>query len=273
MGRIGYIFSGSEAIYLAKVMGAGYIFSMGIDIEAGSGNIAERAKKSLINKNYVFKDFSGNYILSEELAELILPFAAPEKIITVRKNIGEDDKNIVWYIRGESFVRLEKEIHSENRYIFTGGSPVGFIGEDICDEILDETDFPDEKGARFVISADQFRILSAMLGDGREENARFFLQDINIADEFFEEIRDIVVGKYGFISLCFYDDFIHRPEKLDYIMYYFTQRGCRRADPDKGTGENVAFSSITPDIIRRDIAERLSKGFNINGEKRTDLFD
>lgn len=273
MERIGYIFSGSEAVYLAKAMGANYIFSMGINIEPGNGDIAEEAKNSLINKNYVFKDFSENYILNDELAELLIPFVDPEKIITARKNTGENDENCVWYIKGERFVRLEQEKYSESRYIFTGGNPVGLIEEDICDEIFDGIDFFGEKGARFVISIDQYRILSTMIADGREENIRFFLQDINIDDKLADEIKDIISAKYGFISLGFFDDYKHRPEKFDYVMYHFTQNGCRRADPDKGEGENIVFSPVTSDIIKRDIEERLKKGFNINVGNRSGLFD
>lgn len=272
MVKMGYIFSGCEVLYLAKLMGAGYIFNMGIDPKPKGESIAENAKRSLVNKNYVFRDFSGNLILGEELRKLLLPFAAPEKIIALRRKNNGFDVTAVRYIRGGDFVKAEPEPHRDDSFIFTAGR-ISELGADILGDISEDTEDFEGKGARFIITADQFRILMDMTSDGRDAEAASFIETLNIKGSAAEELMAISRGKDSFISLCFYDDYIKRPHKLDYLVYYLTEKGCRRVDGDRGGGENIAFSSVNLENIKQDIYERLRNGFNIRIGSRSGLFD
>ena len=84
MRNVGYIFSDSEIKYLSKNMGADHLIDFELGLLNNDEDITEKAQKSLINKNYLFKDFLDNFIVNNEIAELIRPFAFPQKIIVLK---------------------------------------------------------------------------------------------------------------------------------------------------------------------------------------------
>lgn len=251
----GYILNKYEIICISKLMGANYLFNIGLNISATSKRIVSEAEKTLINKNYVH-NHSNKLILNNELVQCITPFVNPERIISARKKKNNKEQTVLYFIRDKRYVIVEQ--NTENNYVFIPFKDFKTINDNILKFIFNEEQkLIIDKKARFIITVNEYKILSDLIKRNEIDKLNYFIDDLGIDCRLVEEIKSIFSDNQDFISFCFFYDYKNNPINFNYLLYYFTNEGCWKLNSQKSFGENIEFSSITENTIKKDIAKFL----------------
>lgn len=273
MVEMGYIFNRYEIAYIAKLMGATFLFNIDMNINESSENIVRKAEESLISKNYVFKDFNDNYILSGELAEHFYPFVFPEKIISCMIKRSSYERNVVIYIKNRRYTVVEQDMLNKNNYIFSLNNRVNDLLEDIIQLVVDEkTESVEDKKSRFIINTSEYEVFKDMVLKEDEEGFNYFMSKLKIDKSLSDDIKKLFSDDKDLISMCFFPDYKNNPSEMYCLIYYFVELGCWKLNTEASYKNNMTFSSITAETIINDILSSLSKITGVNYEKNNNLF-
>ena len=271
--EIAYIFNKYEIAYISKLMGANYLFNMNMSIEDSSDAIISKAIDSLIKKNYVFKDFSGNYILNEEISDYFYPFTFAEKIISFRKKQKDSDRNIVFYISDRKYVIVEQDQGNPDNYIFQLCNELNVLYDDIIQCVSDEKICAlTDKKTRFIINVSEYKIVKDMVEKEDSAGIDYIFSDIGIDKALYENVKKLFSDTKDTLSLCFFPRYKHDPAFFNYLMYYFVDDCCWKLEPDNSFKDNMTYSSVTEKTISEDIALYLCNMTGINYKNNGKLF-
>lgn len=271
--KMGYIFSKYEVAYISKLMGAIYLFNVNIRINEASDIIINRAKESLINKNYVFEDYNENFILSNELVEYFKPFVSPDKIIAVRKSFLETEENIVFYINDNGYTVAEEDPINRENVIFTYNEGLDTLFDNLMYYVAeDRIENTVDKKSRFIISTSEYKVLKDMVKNNDEEGINYFINNFKIEENLTGDIKKLFSEKKEFISFCFYPQFKTNTVNLKYLIYYFADNDCWKLNTSVESGDNMSFSSVDKRGISYDISKQLQSMTGLKYGENNNLF-
>lgn len=271
--KIGYIFNKYEIAYIAEMMGTSYIINIGINFDEKPEEIAAKAKKSLIEKNYVFRDFNGEFVLNKEFITYFKALVSPEGFIACRKSKRDLECNFLFFTKNNAWLCVENDISNNDNYILTYSDDYTSVAEtlkEISDMGLDNK----EKFSRFkfVMNETQYRIIKDMLRKNDRDGLVSMLSMIDVKQDYelISEIEKICSENHDIFSIVFFGDYKHNPANMKCLLCYPTDKYVWKVDA--GDNGSMRISCVSQDDISRYIYSMLKSEFGICTEKRSDLF-
>lgn len=269
--RIGYIFNKYEIIYILRTMGSNFLFDYSLKSNLPAQEIAKRAEKSLIEKNYIFNDFFGNLVLSKEITEYFRSIASPESVIVCKKYIDGCEHKLMFFIKNKTYVTVETDSSNKENYILTYISDCKKIFNDMV--LFSETDKSGFRGAndKFAITPSQYKLIKNVLMENDETSFKLLISDFEIREEVIDEIKNIFLENADILTFSLCSNC--KNKKTDYFVYYLTEEYIWAVIPNTYGNENIRISSVTVEDIYNRISGILRDKFNIMSDSLQNLFD
>ena len=271
--KMGYIFNKYEIAYISSLMGATFLFNINMNIDDSSETVISKAKESLERKNYVFKDFNDNYILSEEISKYFYPFVSPDQVISGRKKQDGYEQSIVFYLKNRKFTIVEQDLVNRDNFVFTLSEDLDNLYQNIVQFAINEkVENCIDKKSRFIISTSEYKILKDMVAKEDNEGINYFITNLKIDKSHVENIKKLFSEDNEILSLCFFPEYKKKPTNLKYLIYYFINNDCWKLNTDISQGDNITYSSVAEETICNDISAHLYSMTGIRFGKYNNLF-
>jgi len=269
--EMGYIFSKYEIMYILRIMGANFLFDYALKSDLSAQEITKRAEKSLIEKNYVFNDFFGNFVLNKEIAEYFRSVASPESIIVCTKCINGYEYKLMFFIKNKTYIAVETDSSNKENYILTYISDCKKIFNDMIS--FSETDRNGFWGAndKFTVTPAQYKLIKNVLKENDETSFKLLISDFEIRKEIINEIKNVFLENADILTFSLCSNY--KNKKTDYFVYYLTNEYIWAVIPDVYRNENIRISSVTTEDIYNRISGVLRDKFNITADSLQNLFD
>lgn len=252
LGQVGHIFSKYEVVYLANLMGTNYIFKMGMSIDMNIDELNAEAEKRLLAKNYIFRDFSGKYILSRNISEYFYPFVSPDKVISTKRVRNGNAENIWVFIRNNKYLLVENHDANTDDFIFSLCDEAEEPKEKIKEFLLEEIEL-EEKKHRVIVGVEEYKLLVDAVKKSEDDRYIFLTSEIGIKDEIREELKFLFGENKDVISVAVFYNFRWEPERFFSILYYINENKCWKLDADASYEDNVKLSTASNRDICSDI--------------------
>ncbi len=270
--KIGYIFNKYEIAYIAGAMGASYIINIGINFDEKPEEIADKAIKSLVDKNYVFRNFNGKFVLNKEFINYFKPFVSPEGFIACKKLKNSFDSNYLFFTKNKVWLCIESDIFNRDNYILTYNDDYVSVADSLKE--LSDLDMNEEKTHpfKFVLNETQYRIIKDMVRKNDREGLISILNmiDIKHTDEIISEIESICAENADVFSVVFFGDYKHNPANMKCLIFYLTDKYVWKVTA--GEEGSIMISSVSENDINREISSLLNSEFGISAKKTANLF-
>jgi len=271
-GKAGYLFNKYEIAYISRMMGASYITNIGIELNESPDIIAYKANKSLIEKNYVFKNFNGELVLNKEFVNYFKPFVSPSGIISCRRFIDNVENNFIFFTKNRNWLCMENDIFNNGNYILTYSDEYNSVKYSLEEIVQTNKNDEDTSAFRFVISSAQYHLIKDIVKKKDREKLISILNmaEVKYDDDIISEVEKICCEDADIISIVFFGDYKHNLTNMKYLIYYPTDKYVWKIDA--GENESITISRVTQDDINNNISFILNTEFGISSKKRAEMF-
>ncbi len=269
-GNVGYIFNKYEIAYISEMMGASSIINIGIKFNEPPEVISAKAKESLIRKNYVFRNFSGELVLNKEFVNFFKPFVSPEGMIACRKFIGGTEINFMFFTKNKEWLCVENYILIDDSYILTYSNEYALI-IDSFNEILTSNFQKDTIGIKLEMDMAQYNVIKDM---ARKNDKDGFISvigmiDADLDEEIISELEKICLDNADVLSIVFCGDYKNNPIDMKCLIYYPTNKYVWKIDVK--SKDAIVISDVSEKDIKKDILSMLNKEFEIPEKKWNEM--
>jgi len=207
-------------------MGTAFITNIGMEFDETPEEIAVKAKKSLIEKNYVFKNFNGELVLNREFVNYFKPFVSPNGLIACRKFIGENENNFLFFTKNKKWLCMENYIINSDNYILTYSDEYSFI-QGALEEILQmgETD-EDADSFRLVLTVSQYTVIKEIIRKKDRDGliSMLGMLEVKNKEKVAFELEKICGENSNIFSMVFFGDYKNNPANMEFLLYYPTDK-------------------------------------------------
>lgn len=263
---VGYIFNKNEIAYISSIMGADHIINVDIEFTEEADLVVEKAEKSLLEKNYVFRNFDGELVLNKEFVKYFQPLILPLGLIACRRIIEGTETNFIFFTRYKEWLCMEKDDNSGDNYILTYNSEYKSIRKSLEDIIQIVETKNDKLFSKFIMNANQYRMLNDLAYKKDEKGMISILKEIGAEynDDLINEFENMYSNDAQIISMVFFSDYRNNPLEMKCLTYYLTEQHIWKVDA--ADNNIITISCILKNDIKRNILSMLSSEFSISDE-------
>lgn len=248
----GYIFSKAELMHLLGLMGANYIIGVS---DAAAVTVNDDIRQSLIDKNYVFRDFDDELVLNADIADVLTTIADVNGFVSIKYTRGNIKETAYLYISDDDFALCEIRGEGNDRTVVSKYSDKSKIYH-IIKEKADVDEVPQSKaGIKAVMPYKAFEQISALSENKSADAVKKLVDGIRVPESIIKMLEGLSNGRTGVFSIVFCENMKDAPQEQFCLIFCFDDEYIFNIDI--GT-DNVNISSLAYDDMLLKIKEMLN---------------